>query len=440
MVVKANRIHSGLGGHISSYASAATLYEVGFNHFFRGPDGDKLPERLSPESLLEDLDKLSEKQPDAEPEPEPEPKPEVKPESEPEDLISEELEKELKEIEHNPHTEQSVKNTISNLRKAVSDLSSDAKKAKALQDEIESLKGKIAELPISDDLGISQEELTDMTERLTMFRRRFELEEGGTFTKEIDDEIKSNEEQLRDILVKIGMYDRQPSDDDNAISIEKLEGMSGGIVGTFENDPTYFKQIRDIIEKINPLDAEDFAGTIKNVRQLRKKRVNKLKEESGKASEHFDKVRENNAEAVKKQEEHQKNLKDYRVNLGVDLTSKFKFLQDQDVKGTDDQQSKATAHNTRAEYLRSKLDYMINAEGLDDFKEIVESAMMGFALTDRLEIAIKALKDRDATIIKLKGSSRIKEVNKETVPEKKAEFKPTKSIDDALDYVESKRK
>jgi pyruvate dehydrogenase E1 component len=36
MVVNANRAHSGLGGHISTYASSATLYEVGFNHFFRG--------------------------------------------------------------------------------------------------------------------------------------------------------------------------------------------------------------------------------------------------------------------------------------------------------------------------------------------------------------------------------------------------------------------
>lgn len=36
MVVNANREHSGLGGHISTYASAATLWEVGFNHFFRG--------------------------------------------------------------------------------------------------------------------------------------------------------------------------------------------------------------------------------------------------------------------------------------------------------------------------------------------------------------------------------------------------------------------
>src|SRR5215472_4222941 len=35
MDVNANRAHSGLGGHISTYASAATLYEVGFNHFFR---------------------------------------------------------------------------------------------------------------------------------------------------------------------------------------------------------------------------------------------------------------------------------------------------------------------------------------------------------------------------------------------------------------------
>ena len=41
MVVKSNRVHDGLGGHISTYASCATLYEVGFNHFFRGADGDR---------------------------------------------------------------------------------------------------------------------------------------------------------------------------------------------------------------------------------------------------------------------------------------------------------------------------------------------------------------------------------------------------------------
>ncbi|HXN09814.1 MAG TPA: pyruvate dehydrogenase (acetyl-transferring), homodimeric type, partial [Steroidobacteraceae bacterium] len=38
MVVLANRKSSEYGGHISSYASSATLYEVGFNHFWRAPD------------------------------------------------------------------------------------------------------------------------------------------------------------------------------------------------------------------------------------------------------------------------------------------------------------------------------------------------------------------------------------------------------------------
>jgi pyruvate dehydrogenase E1 component len=38
MVVQANRQSSEYGGHIASYASAATLYEVGFNHFWRGSD------------------------------------------------------------------------------------------------------------------------------------------------------------------------------------------------------------------------------------------------------------------------------------------------------------------------------------------------------------------------------------------------------------------
>ncbi len=40
MVVRANKLFDGLGGHISSFASSATLYEVGFNHFFRGRGED----------------------------------------------------------------------------------------------------------------------------------------------------------------------------------------------------------------------------------------------------------------------------------------------------------------------------------------------------------------------------------------------------------------
>ena len=38
MISQANRPGMGVGGHIATYASAASLYEVGFNHFFRGKD------------------------------------------------------------------------------------------------------------------------------------------------------------------------------------------------------------------------------------------------------------------------------------------------------------------------------------------------------------------------------------------------------------------
>ena len=40
MVVRANREAAGIGGHISTFASAATLLEVGFNHFFRAKGKD----------------------------------------------------------------------------------------------------------------------------------------------------------------------------------------------------------------------------------------------------------------------------------------------------------------------------------------------------------------------------------------------------------------
>src|SRR6201987_1081851 len=43
MVIRANKIQEGIGGHISTFASAATLYEVAFNHFLRArtEDGDR---------------------------------------------------------------------------------------------------------------------------------------------------------------------------------------------------------------------------------------------------------------------------------------------------------------------------------------------------------------------------------------------------------------
>ncbi len=40
MVVRANQEFPGIGGHLASYASAATLFEVGFNHFFHAPTED----------------------------------------------------------------------------------------------------------------------------------------------------------------------------------------------------------------------------------------------------------------------------------------------------------------------------------------------------------------------------------------------------------------
>lgn len=46
MVVRANKIENGIGGHISTYASVATMLEIGFNHFFHGKgedhDGDMI--------------------------------------------------------------------------------------------------------------------------------------------------------------------------------------------------------------------------------------------------------------------------------------------------------------------------------------------------------------------------------------------------------------
>jgi pyruvate dehydrogenase E1 component len=46
MVVRANRNEDGIGGHISTFASSATLYEVGFNHFFRGKQGEQSGDQI----------------------------------------------------------------------------------------------------------------------------------------------------------------------------------------------------------------------------------------------------------------------------------------------------------------------------------------------------------------------------------------------------------
>ena len=46
MVSDANRRMDGIGGHISTYASSSTLYEVGFNHVFRGKDHNGIGDAL----------------------------------------------------------------------------------------------------------------------------------------------------------------------------------------------------------------------------------------------------------------------------------------------------------------------------------------------------------------------------------------------------------
>ncbi len=40
MVVRANKYYDGVGGHISTFASSATLYEIAQNHFFHARSGD----------------------------------------------------------------------------------------------------------------------------------------------------------------------------------------------------------------------------------------------------------------------------------------------------------------------------------------------------------------------------------------------------------------
>ncbi len=42
MVMRANKVDEGLGGHIATFSSSATLYDVGFNYFFRGSEGEGL--------------------------------------------------------------------------------------------------------------------------------------------------------------------------------------------------------------------------------------------------------------------------------------------------------------------------------------------------------------------------------------------------------------
>jgi pyruvate dehydrogenase E1 component len=46
MVTRANKRSDGIGGHLSTYASSASLYEVGFNHFFRGKDDGRSGDQI----------------------------------------------------------------------------------------------------------------------------------------------------------------------------------------------------------------------------------------------------------------------------------------------------------------------------------------------------------------------------------------------------------
>ena len=49
MVLQAHDAGSGVGGHIATYASAATMLEVGFHHIFRGASGERRPDIVMPQ-------------------------------------------------------------------------------------------------------------------------------------------------------------------------------------------------------------------------------------------------------------------------------------------------------------------------------------------------------------------------------------------------------
>ena len=53
MVVRANAAAEGIGGHLSTFASSASLYEVGFNHFFRGKDAGHAGDHVGPCAFAE---------------------------------------------------------------------------------------------------------------------------------------------------------------------------------------------------------------------------------------------------------------------------------------------------------------------------------------------------------------------------------------------------
>ena len=46
MVLRANMASPGIGGHLATFASATSLYEVGFNHFFRGKDAEGMGDQV----------------------------------------------------------------------------------------------------------------------------------------------------------------------------------------------------------------------------------------------------------------------------------------------------------------------------------------------------------------------------------------------------------
>ena len=46
MVLRANKASPGIGGHLASFASATSLYEVGHNHFFRGKDAEGMGDQV----------------------------------------------------------------------------------------------------------------------------------------------------------------------------------------------------------------------------------------------------------------------------------------------------------------------------------------------------------------------------------------------------------
>lgn len=365
---------------------------------------DEIEEDEGVKDFLKDLSPNNEEEEPVVEDSEPEEEEETVEESKEEDSEEEDQEndsdddEELDEVLNNPHTKEKTRKRIQKLLKEKAELKT----------EIDELNAKLSETSTEDPEEVQrlQEELTSTREQLSVYMRRYDLENDPQLKEKYDSKLDVASSTIMDILKRNGLPEKselkERENEDGEIEQYKTIGLdsieeSGGFIQYAVKNPQVY---RTILDSLDPLDADVLRSKVaeyRSLEQAKKLEIDKLSKET---EGYFEKQQE----AYNQQLQEFNQVKEATKETAV---KQFPWLQTLEPQpgSTPEQVQQIQEHNKKAKSYLAKLDFALNPQSTKDTMDVALAAVYAYNLADELRASQAQVKQLEERISKIKRSA-----------------------------------